>query len=114
MTLWHDAGSVAPSGHGGYAQSSMSGGSTNPANYTASSHRTYNAPHGMTTFNQTSYTSNFTQAVPPTNSSTPDEIKAWVEHQLDLLGDTPLMNRFVLLGPNERRRGGVSSCHALH
>lgn len=96
-----------PPGHAGYAQSSMSGGSTNPANYTASSQARTN-PHGMTTFNQTAFTAGTNTAVaPPTNASSPDEIKAWVEHQLDMLGDTPLLNRFVLVGPHERRRGGA-------
>jgi hypothetical protein len=90
----------------------MSGGSTNPANYTASSHRT--TPHGMTTFNQTAYTIGATQAAPPTAGANADEIKAWVEHQLDVIGDIPLMNRFVLLGPNQRRRGGVHpSSHSV-
>ncbi|NJR42366.1 MAG: hypothetical protein HC767_06600 [Akkermansiaceae bacterium] len=61
----------------------------------------------MTTFNQTAVTVGATSAMPPTNSSTPDEIKAWVEHQLDIIGNDPLLNRFVLLGPHERRRGGA-------
>jgi hypothetical protein len=93
-------------GYAGYAQSSMSGGSTNPADRGTSTQRT--GPHGMTTFNNTNFTSGAkTSVAPPTNASSPDEIKAWVEHQLDLIGDTPLLDRFMLLGPNERRRGGA-------
>ena len=61
----------------------------------------------MTTFNQTALSAVATVSRPPTNSSSPEEIKAWVEHQLDLLGSAPLLNRFVLLGPHERRRGGA-------
>lgn len=125
-------------GHPGCVQSSMRRGSTNPANYTASSHRTsphdiytgnhthsssthharkargQGAPrglpmhaHGMTTFEQTAISAIATVSQPPTNSSNPDEIKAWVEHQLDVLGNTPLLGRFVMVGPHERRRGGT-------
>lgn len=46
-------------------------------------------------------------AVPPTKDASMDEIKAWVDHQLDLVGTTPVLNRFVMLGPHERRRGGT-------
>ena len=48
------------------------------------------------------------QLTPPDENSTPDDIKAWVEEQLDLLADTPILGRFVPLGPSERRRGGTS------
>lgn len=115
---------AAPPGHAGYAQSSVSGASTNPANYTASSNRTtphnmttagsQNHPygktntHGMTTFNQMSYTTE--QGVvskPPTSSSSPDDILSWVENQLDMFGRNPILSHLVLLGPSERRRGGT-------
>ena len=111
-------------------QSSMSGDSTNPANYTASSHRTshhdeYHSGHlcsysgrprdhdhdthchSMTTFNQTALTAGPSTIQAPTSSSSVDEIKAWVQRQLDMLGDTPLLNRFVMIGPRERRTGGA-------
>ena len=124
------AGAPLSNGHAGSAQGAVARDSTNPANYTASSHctnpqDTYPAnhssssrhsrrshdrttqAHGMTTFNQTALSAVATVSRPPTNSSSPEEIKAWVEHQLDLLGSAPLLNRFVLLGPHERRRGGA-------
>lgn len=49
------------------------------------------------------------QMEPPGENASPDDIKAWVEEQLDLLGDTAILGRFVSLGPAERRRGGTLS-----
>lgn len=48
------------------------------------------------------------QLTPPGENATPDDIKAWVEDQLDVLGEMPILGRFISLGPNERRRGGTS------
>jgi hypothetical protein len=64
---------------------------------------------GMATFGNTSVCDPATKDIPtyPTEDASTDELKAWVEHQLDKIGSTPLLNRFVLLGPRERRRGGT-------
>ena len=66
-------------------------------------------PPGMTTFANTPAQSPATEGMhaPPAKDASMDEIKAWVEIQLDQIGSTPLLNRFVLLGPHERRRGGA-------
>lgn len=58
---------------------------------------------GLTTFG-------FTTAGPreaPGAAADGDEVKAWVEFQLDSLGEVPLLQRFVLLGGAERRTGGA-------
>lgn len=54
------------------------------------------------------------KARPPEKHATPEEIRSWVHTQLDLIGANPLMDRFVLLGPGERRRGGVYSSNTLY
>lgn len=36
-----------------------------------------------------------------------------METQLDSVGQTPLLNRFLLLGSDERRSGGAAPCHTL-
>ena len=67
-------------------------------------------PNGMTTFANATAQPAAEQddaVVPPTKDASMDEIKAWVDHQLDLIGTTPVLNRFVMLGPHERRRGGA-------
>lgn len=94
-------------GHAGYYPSSMSPTSSNPGNYTATTHRSVlqnQYQTGMTTFEQQTVDATWQ---PPAPGAAHDEVKAWVEHQLDQIGSTPLIGRFVLLGESERRRGGT-------
>lgn len=63
---------------------------------------------GLTTFG---LTAGGTQAAPAAGA--PDEdVKAWVEYQLDCLGEVPVLQRFVMLGASERRTGGALSLRA--
>eukprot|EP00892_Ulva_mutabilis_P004417 jgi/Ulvmu1/2347/UM013_0195.1 len=57
---------------------------------------------GVTTFG---LTAGATRAAPEAGASD-DEVKAWVEWQLDGLGEMPVLQRFVMLGSAERRCGG--------
>jgi hypothetical protein len=105
---------------GYYHPSSMSPTSSNPANYTSTTTRSayqnqnqnqnqnqyqYQHNHGMTTFERQTVDAT---VQPPTKGAPHDEVKAWVEHQLDQIGSTPLLGRFVLLGPSQRRCGGAT------
>lgn len=40
--------------------------------------------------------------------ATKEQHMAWAERRLDALGDQLLLQRFVMLGPHERRRGGMT------
>lgn len=68
-------------------------------------HSMHAGPGGLTTMATNTVPSS--QLSPPDENSTPDDIKAWVEEQLDRLSNTPILGRFVSLGPSERRRGGA-------
>jgi hypothetical protein len=58
-------------------------------------------PGGLTTIETN------TPSTPPGDDASPHDIKAWVEEQLDLMREIPILGRFISLGPAERRRGGV-------
>jgi hypothetical protein len=96
------------SGHLGYYHlGKASLASSNSAQYIATTARSagqYWPLHGMTTFDLQSFTA---VAQSSTNSPTREEMKARVENQLDEMSESPVLGRFVLLGPSERRRGGV-------
>lgn len=63
-------------------------------------------PDGTTYENNTSV---FSQDIRmPNDESPPEEVKDWVETQLDSIDQSPLLDRFVLLGATERRRGGTT------
>lgn len=66
---------------------------------------------GLTTFGLTSAAG--TRDAPAAGASDED-IKAWVEYQLDSLGEMPLLQRFVLLGGAERRSGGARPLLRAH
>lgn len=104
-----DMGGAMGSGHAGYYPSSMSPTSSNPANHSAATHLSDPrglGQHGMTTFENQTVDATWQ---PPAQGASSEDVKAWVEHQLDRIGSTPLIGRFVMLGPSERRRGGVPS-----
>lgn len=60
-------------------------------------------PEGLTTMPGTI----LVDSEPPEADANPEEIRDWVNHQLDSIGSTPLLDQFVLLGEGERRRGGL-------
>lgn len=46
---------------------------------------------------------------PPPPGARAEERRQWLCHQLDCIGSAPLLQRFVLLGPTERRHSGMDS-----
>lgn len=64
---------------------------------------------GLTTFG---FTTGAVREAPGATADD-DELKVWVEYQLDSLGEMPLLQRFVLLGAAERRAGGAGPSSLL-
>ena len=83
----------------------MSPTSSNPANCSFTTHNTTH--NGMTTYDVHSTAPPASEGrQPPAPHAGGEEVKEWVEYQLDQIGSTPVIGKFVLLGPAERRRGG--------
>jgi hypothetical protein len=52
--------------------------------------------------------------VPPAPGAPLEDVKAWMELQLDLLGDSLLLGKYELLGAAQRRIGGMHPCILSH
>jgi hypothetical protein len=102
-------GGAGVSGYLGFYQFRSASLVSNSALYVSTAARSaseYWPLHGMTTFGLQS----FTATVQSSLNSVPQDEVIGVEHQLDKFGSTPLLGRFLLLGPSQRRRGGWIRC----
>eukprot|EP00892_Ulva_mutabilis_P004406 jgi/Ulvmu1/2337/UM013_0185.1 len=63
------------------------------------------APHtaGTTPGSSARHANAAADLAPPLPGARAEERRQWLSHQLDCIGTTPLLQRFVLLGPTERR-----------
>lgn len=95
----------------GAAAVSLSAATGDPSSSSQSAQRTPGRQFSTsgTTHGSSTQRAAAAEAAPPLPGARPEERRQWLMNQLDCIGSTPLLQRFVLLGPAERKSSGVAS-----
>lgn len=101
------AGASSPAGVAAVSLSAATGDPSSSSQAALRTAGTLFSTTGTTPGSSARHAQSAADMTPPPLGARAEERRQWLSHQLDLIGTTPLLQHFVMLGPTERRHSGV-------